>query len=496
MRPELESTLLHCRNLPSPPGVALQIIDLAQNPNATLADVAHIVGMDPALSARLLRMANSPLYATRRRAGTLAQAMTTLGVNATLSLALGFSLMQGLRGSHGSAELQERLWRRSVLAGLAARILGQHAGVTRTDTLMLAGLLQDMGRLALLQALTDGYASLCAKANGNDALLVLERAYYGSDHAKIGAWLAARWNLPGYLVDAIAHSEDEHPAEDLLQRCVQASGAIADLWLAGERPADVLVELAQARVAACTDEGGPGLDALLPEIAASVPEIATVFDVHIDNPAHLQSIGEHARELLILRNLRQIQEMAQTRDEAHAIEERMRQLTEQSRRDPLTGVHNRLHMEESLERAFTIAGHHSPLALALIDIDDFKQINDGHGHLVGDQVLRQFALSLQGSLRASDLLARYGGEEFLLVLPYSDEDAAVVVLQRLLAEVARLPMAVVEGRPIHVTFSAGVAVQNGGHARFDNVVAMLQAADGALYAAKRGGRNRVHLHRG
>lgn len=496
MRPELESTLLHCRNLPSPPGVALQIIELAQNPNATLADVAHVVGMDPALSARLLRMANSPLYATRRRAGTLAQAMTTLGVNATLSLALGFSLMQGLRGSHGSAELQEQLWRRSVLAGLAARALGQHAGAARTDTLMLAGLLQDMGRLALLQALTEGYASLSAKADGNDALLVLERAHYGSDHAEIGAWLAARWNLPGYLVDAIAHSEDADPAEDLLQRCVQASGAIADLWLAGDRAPDGLAAFAQARIAACTGEDGPGLDALLPEIAASVPEIAAVFEVRIDNPAHLQAIGEHAREVLILRNLRQIQETAQARDEAHLVEERMRQLAEQSRRDPLTGIHNRLHMEEALERAFVIAGQHSPLALALIDIDDFKQINDGHGHLVGDQVLRQFAHSLQGSLRASDLLARYGGEEFLLVLPYSDEEAAVVVLQRLLADVARRPMAVVEGRPIHVTFSAGVAVHNGGHGRFDSAMAMLQAADGALYAAKRGGRNRVHLHRG
>lgn len=82
MRPELEATLLHCRNLPSPPGVALQIIELAQDPNASLADAARVVAMDPALSARILRMANSPLYATRRRATTLAQAMSTLGVNA------------------------------------------------------------------------------------------------------------------------------------------------------------------------------------------------------------------------------------------------------------------------------------------------------------------------------------------------------------------------------------------------------------------------------
>ncbi len=173
------------------------------------------------------------------------------------------------------------------------------------------------------------------------------------------------------------------------------------------------------------------------------------------------------------------------------------QLRRLSEVDALTGLNNRHAATAALNAMALQPGPEGTRhVLFLIDVDHFKQINDGHGHLVGDQVLRQFALSLQGSLRASDLLARYGGEEFLLVLPYSDEEAAVVVLQRLLAEVARLPMAVVEGRPIHVTFSAGVAVQNGNHARFDNVVAMLQAADGALYAAKRGGRNRVHLHRG
>ena len=67
MRTDLETTLLHCRSLPSPPGVAVQIIALAQDPNATLGAAAQIIGVDPALSARLLRVANSPLYATRRR---------------------------------------------------------------------------------------------------------------------------------------------------------------------------------------------------------------------------------------------------------------------------------------------------------------------------------------------------------------------------------------------------------------------------------------------
>ena len=90
MRPELETQLLNCRNLPSPPGVALRIIELAQDPDVVMATAADTIGLDAALSARMLRIANSPLYASRRRVENLSQALTVLGLNATLTLALGF----------------------------------------------------------------------------------------------------------------------------------------------------------------------------------------------------------------------------------------------------------------------------------------------------------------------------------------------------------------------------------------------------------------------
>ena len=480
MRPELEATLLHCRNLPSPPSVAMQIIALAQDPNATLGAAAQIISVDPALSARLLRVANSPLYATRRRIDTLTQAMAMLGLNATLSLALGFSLIHGLRGHNGTAELQERIWRRSVLAAMASRLLGQQANLKRAESLMLAGLLQDIGRLALLQAMPEEYSALCAGAGDNAALLAQERERFDADHTDVGAWLARRWNLPDYLVEAIAASELED-AEDPFLRCIQASGAIADLWLApaGENDAG---------------RGEEALAEVLSLLAVSLPEISTLFEVRIEQPLHLQAISDEARELLILRNLRQIQDASQSHQEAQATEERMRQLSEQARRDPLTGVYNRLHMEEVLEQEFAAAGLH-PLTVALVDLDDFKKINDRFGHLVGDQVLRQFAQTVQRTLRSTDLIARYGGEEFLLVLNYSSESSARQVLQRLLEEVSRTPMAIVDGQPVFTTFSAGIATHNGEpENRFESVHELLQAADDVLYGAKREGRNRVRLH--
>ncbi|WP_157835199.1 HDOD domain-containing protein, partial [Xanthomonas sp. SHU 199] len=106
MHPELEAILSHSRDLPSPPGVALRIIELAQDADVDLAATADAIAMDMALSARMLRIANSPLYASRRRVDNLGQALTMLGLNAALSLALGFSMVQSLRG--GSGEPQER----------------------------------------------------------------------------------------------------------------------------------------------------------------------------------------------------------------------------------------------------------------------------------------------------------------------------------------------------------------------------------------------------
>ena len=92
MSPELNAALSLCRNLPSPPGIAIRIIELAQDPETDIATAADAIAMDMALSARMLRIANSPLYASRRRIENLGQALTMLGLNATLQLALGFSL--------------------------------------------------------------------------------------------------------------------------------------------------------------------------------------------------------------------------------------------------------------------------------------------------------------------------------------------------------------------------------------------------------------------
>lgn len=489
MRADLETQLSCCRDLPSPPGVALRILALAQDPDVLMATAADTIGLDAALSARMLRIANSPLYASRRRVENLSQALTLLGLNATLTLALGFSLATGLRNSRaGSETAEERVWRRSVIAALAARLLGERAGIRKLEELMLAGLLQDIGALALLQLDRERYGNMLAAEPAPLVRLELELECFGSDHAEVGHWMARHWNLPPLLQEAIRHSESAQP-QTPFEACVVVSGTLADLWLREDTEAAREDAIVAAHAHLQLDP--TTVDGVIAQMSHMLPDIAKMFDVRISQPERIAALLDEARELLVLRNLREIQEAARARKDADEFEHRARRLAEEARRDPLTGVYNRSQLETVLEKEFEASSRHGwPLSIAFVDLDDFKKINDGWGHLVGDQVLRTFASSLLKHLRNSDIVARYGGEEFLIVLPGTDERAALGVMRRILLEIGQIPMASINGQPLHITFSAGLATQ-GAVEQFNHVDQLLKAADEALYGAKRDGRNRV-----
>ncbi len=488
MRAELEAKLSCCRDLPSPPGVALRILALAQDPDVLMATAADTIGLDPALSARMLRIANSPLYASRRRVENLSQALTLLGLNATLTLALGFSLASAIRKPASGCLAEEAIWRRSVIAGLASRLLGERMSLRKLEELMLAGLLQDIGALTLLQLDREAYAPMLSAGLGTPELLQQETNYFGCDHAEVGHWMAQHWNLPPLLQEAILSSESL-AAQTSFQACVQVSGSFADLWLREDTEAARDAAIAAARKHLGLD--AVAVDGVIAQMTLMLPDIASMFDVRIEQPERIAALLEQARELLVLRNLREIQEAARARKDADEFEHRARRLAEEARRDPLTGVYNRSQLESVLEKEFEASSRHGwPLSIAFIDLDDFKKINDGWGHLVGDQVLRTFAATLSKHLRSSDIVARYGGEEFLVVLPGTDERAAMGVMRRILAEVGQAPMASINGQPLYITFSAGLATQ-GAIEQFASVDQLLKAADEALYGAKRDGRNRI-----
>lgn len=161
--------------------------------------------------------------------------------------------------------------------------------------------------------------------------------------------------------------------------------------------------------------------------------------------------------------------------------------------DPLTGLHNRRFMSSQLDPLVERAGQGGePVAALLLDIDHFKKINDGFGHDVGDEVLREFAVRLASNVRAVDLPCRYGGEEFVVIMPGTTLAAAERIAERIRLHVSGSPFRVAGGREIlTVTISIGVAATNGSG---DTPEQLLKRSDEALYEAKEGGRNRVIAH--
>jgi GGDEF domain-containing protein len=161
-------------NFPSPPGVAAHIIELAQDPGIEMGKVAKALSMDSALSSKVLRIANSPLYAQRRKSENLQQALVVLGLNATLTLALSFSLVKSLRGAKPNGLNYKLYWRRALLAATAARALADAMRQTLAEEIFLAALLQDVGMLALDQAVPDLYRDAEKLQRDHAALAVLQ----------------------------------------------------------------------------------------------------------------------------------------------------------------------------------------------------------------------------------------------------------------------------------------------------------------------------------
>lgn len=179
--------------------------------------------------------------------------------------------------------------------------------------------------------------------------------------------------------------------------------------------------------------------------------------------------------------------LVQALDRAH------RRMTRHASLDLLTGTYNRRHFLDLVGREWARAKRYeTDCALLLMDVDHFKRVNDGHGHLCGDHLLREIAEASGETLRQADVLARFGGEEFIIFLPHTDPLGALDVAERIRERIERLDFCW-NGQGIPISASIGVAALHKNHLTLDHLI---HEADGALYAAKSAGRNCVRAGSG
>ncbi|MBI4754653.1 MAG: diguanylate cyclase [Betaproteobacteria bacterium] len=240
-----------------------------------------------------------------------------------------------------------------------------------------------------------------------------------------------------------------------------------------------------ASVSATTGDYGAKLGVCAERIssAADISELGEVVEQVMQETRSIQVRVESSHS--DMQGLRQ--RVNEADEQIRTLQNQLAQASELVRVDHLTGTLNRKGMDEAMEREMGRARRRgAPLSVAILDVDNFKQLNDTHGHLVGDEALVHLANVVRKALRGQDSVSRYGGEEFVILLPDTELANAVTVLIRLQRELTKTYFMREQNRVL-ITFSAGVTQMVSDETK----EASLARADGAMYQAKRAGKNRV-----
>ena len=493
----LVQRLRTCSSFPTPPPVALRVIELAQDPDIDISRVADAVSADPAIAAKVMRIANSALYSRRRHSTNLRQALIMLGLNATLTLALSFTLVANLRRDPPQGFDFSAYWRRALLSATWAKLLATEVNRRDAEEIFLAALLQDLGMLAIDRIQPEVYAEHNPFDDEHVRACERERAMLGTDHRAVGAELLRIWNLPPQLSTALLHSHDNPPQGVAADQqgaisCIALAGELGELWMGNQD--EVAIRRAGQQVHRQLGILPNRLVAMFDEIRQQLPVAEALFEMSLFEGARLQEITDTAREILMVRNLRALEEVQTLQNRASRLEEENVELKQESSRDALTGVFNRRHFEESMLNEFASAQRHGwPLSVVFVDLDRFKQVNDTFGHQAGDNMLCAVAELLLGSLRDSDVVARFGGDEFVLLLPGIDAESAAQVGARLVGQARTRQVDAGNGQQVSITLSLGIATMSVDQP-FPGYQELLAAADAALYHSKRNGRDRHTLY--
>lgn len=481
---QLLEQVLASPRLPTLPRIAMEVVDMCRDDDATVNDLAKLISQDPALVMKLLQTVNTSGFGLGRSVGTVEEATKMLGLKAIQTLALAFCLANSMTDQCGDAFDMEVYWRRCVYSASASQEVARKTKCIDPQEAFVLGLLQDIGVLAMAMTIGRPYLQITKVAGKNhSALDRFERSNLAVSHAVVGAMLAQRWKLGPTLVNAIRYHQEPDTAPEEYK-------AVAWCACLGSLAADLLLpdQFAMSTSARWFEQAHKSFgvrqytgNQILEDAEAHGRTIAGSFNLapraKRDMHQILSDANQRLAELAIAHQL-----------SAEKLQVESEQLRRRADRDALTGLANRQMFDRVLDEQLALL---QPVALVLIDLDRFKSVNDTHGHLAGDAVLRCQGQLMEDLTPTGCLAARYGGEEFALILPATNLKEATQLAEGIRA--ARI------GRPVDigsssldVTLSAGIAIRMPGDPSTPQE--LIHRADQALYAAKTAGRNRVKIN--
>ncbi|MBI4230660.1 MAG: HDOD domain-containing protein [Planctomycetes bacterium] len=201
----MDDILRKVRSIPPLPSAVSALLGMVDDPAVDIRKMAQVIAQDQALTARILRVANSSFYGLSRAIGTVQQAIVVLGTQGVRNLALGIAILSLKIGKFGTPPLDlTALWRHSLAVASAARVLGVRLRYPDPEEVFVAGLLHDIGMILLAEYSPERYGTLLKEAASQAMPLhLLERREFGIDHAQAGAELCKRWNIPPRIVEGI-----------------------------------------------------------------------------------------------------------------------------------------------------------------------------------------------------------------------------------------------------------------------------------------------------
>ncbi len=503
--PPILEQVRSAENLPTLPQVAIEVLRVTRADDFNMDALVEVIQRDPAATARILKLVNSPLFGMAREVTSISQAVTLMGWRTARVMVLSFSLVETMRDSDISIQFDfELYWRHAVTTAVGARLLACASGSRNSEESFVTGLLANIGVLAAARCAPDLYQPVLEEASGSERPIEeIERDRLGIDRAQMAGELLADWGIPPTICDAVASRVV--PLSDLdglsaeLTRTLRAASLIADLFCS-ERPCS---ELSAIRDRACELMGIDlaTIESVLETLDGHVRKTASLLSLPIGDSADYARIRSEAAVALTQLSLESEVERraADSRaDEANRrvsrLEDEKRVILEAASTDALTGLPNRAAFDarfgEELDRARE-GGR--PIALGVLDVDEFKQFNDTHGHLAGDEALRAVGTVLRSVAGKAGFAARYGGEEFAIIVSGGEAACAGDMAERVRQCLQGVRIRH-ESATLSITASVGVALIEEPDSAL-SPEALFGLADKLLYEAKQGGRNRVVARR-
>ena len=486
--------------LPTLPAVAARIIDTLRNEAFSSKDLVDLISIDPALSVKVLNIANSPLYSVQGNVDNVTRAVDVLGTNIVRNLALSFSIIDGITGDSCKAFDHGSFWKRSVIKAVAAdsasKLLNRYS-----NEVFIVGLLADIGKLLMHLVRPDDYMRVLNEIRFTGLKdYEIERSIFSYTHANIGGETLRRWGIPCSIYEPIALHHDK------TDKCAQYS-EIVEMIRVGSMVADIYFNKSQRETmeSLCSlMNDKKGLEAeevrsFVDGVAANGSEILANFDISSSMLKPYSHLLEEANAELLKLNLtydQLLQSLCEEKEKAQKLamelKEANHQLKELIGTDGLTGLYNYRYFQGILHDEMARAQRYSHLvSLVMVDIDNFKNINDTYGHLSGDAALRSVAGLIWETGRNTDTVARYGGEEFAVILPETDMKGAAIFAERVRKKI-ETNLITVDNMKTRVTVSMGISVYDPNKGKRDKDE-FVKAADKALYNSKNSGKNKISI---